>query len=447
MIKLEHFFKNNFKYVLVFILVIAIYQFFGFGINYGDPLANYGFSYAIIKGQIPYVDFNTISTPLFAFYGAIGLLFWNNYLMFIIEQALLVTVTFFFLYKLYDKKSYLVLAVLVGLNFYGILATYNFMCFAMMVVILYLEEKYNDKDYLIGFFIGLAILTKHTVGCFFILPTFIRYFGNWKKIGKRALGCLIPGSIFIIYLIVNGALFKFVDLCFLGLFDFSSSNGHPFNTIFYISILFLALGIFITCKKYDDIKNYYLLSSFFFLVPIFDYCHFSLFFAAIIMMMIPYLKCKDFYITLISVSIIVCSLVFSMKKVLSYDLVFTSKYKHFEYSLHVLSEYEKSLEISKFLNSYDDPIILSYFTMQYDIINDNELDYYDVLLYGNFGYDGINKMLKEFKKMNDKIFIVSRADYENDYEYSQFAKELVDYVVLNGKLIDSKYEHDVYYVE
>ena len=101
------------KYIVIFLLIVSIYCFFGFGISYGDPLANYGFSYAIAKGQVPYLDFNTISTPLFAFYSAIGLLFWNNYLVFILEFALLVTITFFFLDKLYGKKSYLILAFLI----------------------------------------------------------------------------------------------------------------------------------------------------------------------------------------------------------------------------------------------------------------------------------------------------------------------------------------------
>ncbi len=446
-LKIRKIIKNNLKYVLVFLLVILIYQFFGFAISYGDPIANYGFSYAIAKGQVPYLDFNTISTPLYAFYGAIGLLFWNNYLMFIIEQALLVTITFYFLYKLYDKKSYLILAILIGLNFYGILATYNFMCFTMMAIILYLEEKYSDKDYLVGFFIGLAILSKHTVGCFFILPTFIKYFGNWKKIGRRAIGCLIPCSIFLIYLIINGALFNFIDLCFLGLFDFSSSNSKAFSLMFYVCIFFLILGLYFIYLNPKDIKNYYLIFSFFFAVPLFDYCHFSLFCAGIFMMFVPYLRWKGFYDIFISLVIIICSLFASAQLAVNYDPVFTSEFEHFEYTLHARESYEHSLEVNEFLNTYEDAVVLSYFSMQYDIINNNYLDYYDVLLYGNFGYDGTNKMIDKLKKLDNQIFIVSMNDYEDDYEYSQFAKKIVDYVLLNGENIDSKYGYDVYYIE
>lgn len=435
------------KYIVIFLLIVSIYCFFGFGISYGDPLANYGFSYAIAKGQVPYLDFNTISTPLFAFYSAIGLLFWNNYLVFILEFALLVTITFFFLDKLYGKKSYLILAFLIGLNFYGILATYNFMCFSMLIIILYLEEKHCDKDYLIGFFIGLAILSKHTVGCFFILPTVIYYFGDLKKIMRRVLGCLIPCSIFLVYLIINKALFSFIDLCFLGLLDFSTSNGKPFSLIFYFSILLLFLAFYLIYKDRKDIKNLYLVFTFFFTVPLFDYCHFPLFFCSILMMLFPYFNWLMFYNIFFSFIIIFLALISSFRVALSYNPVFTSKFRHFEYYVHARDNYEKLLKINDFLNSYDDAVVLSYFNMQYKIINNRKLDYFDVMLYGNFGYDGVNKMINRLKDMEKQIFIVCMDDYSSTYEYSQFAKKVVDYVLLNGIKIDSKYGYNVYYVE
>lgn len=435
------------KYLGVFLLVVAIYQFFGFSINYGDPISSYGFSYGIVRGQIPYLDFNMISTPLYAFYGAISLLVWNNYLMFIISHAILVTICFFFLNKLYGNKSYLVLIVLIGMDYFGILATYNFMCFTILVILLYLEEKYSNKDYLIGFFIGLAILSKHTIGCFFIIPTLIKYFKNPKKIGKRAIGCFIPCAIFLIYLIINGALFQFIDLCFLGLFDFSSSNGKAFTSLFYLSILFLILAIYLTYLNPKDIKNYYLLFTFFFTVPLFDFAHISFFVAAIMMMMIPYIRWKDRYSVIVSFIVIGMTLVSSLTQMLSYQPVRSSLFRHFEYTRHCGSTYQNELKIVEFLNQYDDAIILSYFTMRYDIINDYDLDYYDVMLYGNFGYDGVSKMIERIKESKQKFVIVSRDDYENENVYSQFAKKIVDYVINHSSLVESKYGYDVYCME
>ena len=59
--KIKSFFNCNGRYIFVFILVFMIYEFFGYGFTYGDPIANYGFSYAIKNGQIPYLEFNIIS--------------------------------------------------------------------------------------------------------------------------------------------------------------------------------------------------------------------------------------------------------------------------------------------------------------------------------------------------------------------------------------------------
>jgi len=432
------------KYISIFLLIFAIYQYFGFGLNYGDPLSNYGFSYAIARGQIPYLDFNTISTPLYAFYGAIWLLFWNNYSMFIISQAFLVTICFFFLNKLYGNKSYLILSVFIGMGFFNVLATYNFMCFTMLVIILYLEEKYPDKDYLIGFFIGLAILSKHTVGFFFVLPTLIRYFKDLKRIGRRALGCFIPCGIFLLYLIIHHALYPFIDLCFLGLFDFSSSNGQAFTVYFYLAILFLILAIYLIYLNSKDIKNYYLIFTFLFPVPLFDLGHLSIFIAGMMAMMIPYIRWKDVYSIIISVTIMAFSLVSSLMTAQSYHPVYSSLFKHFEYSLHSKEVYQRHLKITEFLNGYENAIILSCFTMQYDIINDHDLDYYDIFLYGNFGYNGVNKMINKIKISNEKIVIVSRDDYLQESKDSQFAKKVVDYVITHGNLIESKYGYDVY---
>ena len=439
--------KRSFKYVALFLLVIAIYQFFCFPLNYGDPISSYGFSYAIARGEVPYLDFNMISTPLYAFYGSVFLMIWNNYLMFIISHALLVTVTFFFLYQLYGKKSYLILAILIGIYFFGILATYNFMCFTMLIIILYLEEKYSDKDYLIGLFIGFAILSKHTVGCFFIIPTFIKYFKNPKKIGKRAVGCFIPCSILFIYLMMNGAFYSFIDLCFLGLFDFSASNGKLFTPLFYLAIFVLILAIYLTYLNSKDIKNYYLLFSFFFTVPLFDWPHMPLFIASFMMMMIPYLRWKAIYDKVIFLNIVSFCLIFSLIEVGQYEMTFSSLFRHFEYTMHYKAVYQSNLELLDFLDEYDDAVILSYFTMQYDIIHDNDIDYYDIMLYGNFGYDGVNKMIENIKHEDRHTFIVSRYDYQKDTEDSQFAKKIVDYVIDNGCMIDSKYGYDVYYLE
>ena len=69
-----------------------------------DTYNNYGFSYALTMGQIPYVDFNLV-IPLFStFLYSIGLFINHSILIFYIEQALLLTVLFSIIEKLIGKR-------------------------------------------------------------------------------------------------------------------------------------------------------------------------------------------------------------------------------------------------------------------------------------------------------------------------------------------------------
>ena len=80
--------KMIFRLLFIFIFSLLVYLVFGFNVDNGDGFANFGFSYGLIKGGIPYLDFNTISTPLYMFYQAIFLLISNQYIMFIIAACL-----------------------------------------------------------------------------------------------------------------------------------------------------------------------------------------------------------------------------------------------------------------------------------------------------------------------------------------------------------------------
>lgn len=441
---MKRFFKKYGRYILIFILVFLIYEVFCYGISYGDPINNYGFSYAIARGEVPYRDFNTISTPLFAFYGSLGLHIWNNYIMFILEQVLLFTIMFYLLYNLYGNKSYLILMVFV-LGCYGLLPTYNFFCFFMMVILLYLEKKYPDKDYIIGFFIGLSILSKHTVGVLFILPSIIIYFRDYKKIIRRFIGLIIPCLLFFLYLILNDALYSFVDLCILGLLDFSSNNGNLFNSYFYASILIFILSVIITIKNRKDINNYYLLCSFSFVVPLFDLCHFSLYFLAFIIMILSVVKYNKIPIMIASVCIIVTYCMFSLLIGKNYDPVFSSKINHFNYTLNSRKGYKGMIEVSKYINKYNAPIVLSSFAIQYNIMNDKDISYYDIFLYGNFGYNGNRKLIDKIAEMHDQIFVINMKDYNKVASDNQFNKEVIKYIIDHSKKIDYRHNYVIYY--
>ena len=426
---MKNFIKNNYKYVITFIVSFILLWFFGIYNNYNDPSSNYCFSHAFIKGEIPYLDFNTISTPLYLFYQSVGLLIWDNFNMFLLGQALLVTITFSLLYKLYGKKVYLYLLITCVTITANIIGTYNYMCFFMMIIIIYLEKNYSDKDYLIGICISLAILSKHTVGAFFIIPSVIFYMKEPKKIVRRFIGIIIPISIFLIYLILTKSLYSFIDLCILGLFDFSKRNGvgaGKINTPFFILSIFLfTISIFIIIKNKKEISNYYLFLGVLFAVPLFDFSHSMMYFNCILAMIIPYIKINDKLIK--NISIISSILILFIVSIDLLKVITISKEKHFKYTIVFNDDYNEAETIYKYFSKFDNPLIIGYSNILYNVINDYEIDYFSVPLYGNFGYNGINKMIEKVDSYNDKIFIVSTNEYNERKKDSQFFKEVAKY--------------------
>ena len=80
--------KNNVKYIILFFVFLfsMIFVYIPFRM---DTYVNYGFSYGIANGQIPYKDFNLI-VPLFGpFIYSILLFFNKSILVFYIEQSIL----------------------------------------------------------------------------------------------------------------------------------------------------------------------------------------------------------------------------------------------------------------------------------------------------------------------------------------------------------------------
>lgn len=444
---MKKFILNNIKYLLLFLFFLVIYQVVAFSNTYGDPLNSYGFSHAIRRGEIPYLDFNTITTPLYAYVMAVGLFLFDNYLMFNIEQALLCTVMFYFIYKMYSKKAYLVLLASLIFLFFGINPTYNFLTLFFLVIILYLEKFHSDKDYLIGFMIGLSILSKHTIGVFFLIPSFIFYFKDKKRLLKRMIPVGGVLAIFTLYLAINKALEPFIDLCFLGLFDFSSKNGNLFTGWFGASLFFFIIILGFTIYDKKDISRWYLLFGISFMIPISDMCHFALYFVTVIMFFVKYIKDYKYLAYFSALIIILYTFLMGLSTQLMYKPVFTKKLNHFQYTLTTRGAYLKAIESKEILDKYEKKIVLSTFTMQYDIISDNKISYYDVLLYGNFGYDGINKMIDKIKDEKDVYILVDLESYNRKGKYVQFAKEIVDFVTSNYEFIKKEGDFLIYYKE
>ena len=247
-----------FKYVLIFIFVFFSMSFF-FSYIDGDVLWNYGFSYAISRGEVLYLDFNMVITPFFPFINAFFLnLFSNNILVFYIVNSLLITGMFYLLFKMINYKSWILFILLFFPLPAVVFPTYNLLLVFLVILLIYLE-KIEANDYIIGFILGICILTKQTVGLFLCFASFYYLFKDYRKVLKRTVGCFIPCLVFLIYLLAFGCLYEFFDLCLFGMFDFADANGKLFNMFFFLTLIMIGIVIYRIVKDPKNINNYYVL--------------------------------------------------------------------------------------------------------------------------------------------------------------------------------------------
>ncbi len=444
--------KNIGIFLLIFIASFLAIHILGFANGYGDPINSYGFAKAISMGQIPYLEFNTISTPLYAMYQSLFLLIYDDFIMINISQALITTISIILIFKMYGKKSWLLLLIVSLFQFRNMIPTYNSFSLFFIILLMYMEKKHSDKDFLIGVLIALSIMAKQTVGCFMIIPSIILYRKDLKKLWRRFLGFLIPCFIFLIYLLLTKSFFKFWDLCLFGMFDFLNNNGvgggHVYTGWIILSIIAFIIGVILIFKNKKEVNNYYLIWGILFAFPLFDITHVCFWLTCFVMMIMPFIKKYTKYLLVISSAIAVTYIIlFSIFWTFKLDLCISKDFNHFKYNLHRKVTYNNIIKMNDYVNSYDDAIVVGYFSMTHTILNDKEFSYFDVLYDGNYGYNGIKKMKKKIDKMHDQVFIISMNDYNNDDEFSQFSKELAKYIMDNSKKIDSKYDFVVYHKE
>ena len=427
---------NIIKYSLLFLLFFCSIQFV-FGSFRGDYVYNYGFSYAFSRGEIPYLDFNMIIPPFGAFlYGIFFVLFGVNNVIFNIIQAILLCIMFHYLFQLYDKKAYILLGLIcmcfpfpfVTILFPG----YNFLLLLELVLLIYFEKN-NQNDYIIGILLGLSILTKQTVGFCFCLVSFYYLFFDRKKIWKRIVGCMIPGILFIIYLLGTNSFYSFFDMCLFGMFDFTHSNGTIYD---YNFVLFLLGILYIIYRIYKDKRNintYYVLAFSMIAVPLFDYYHVSMFLYALVFLGIENIRIRYKDSTLFLNSMIVC--LSSIMIWVGFYYGFHPNYTNFD-RFYLFTMNEKGEKETKLMNQYikkhpdDNFIILGCNAYFFKITNDQDITMYDLLNYGNHGYHGTEKVISRIKKEKDPVFVIDMSEY-NDHssERQQINKEVMKYVI------------------
>jgi len=438
--------KEIFRKIKPYIRYFLIFSFFLFwnlivSVVNLDEIWNYGFAHNIYRGLIPYKDFNMVLTPLFPFIMSFPFfIFGSSMLVFHIEWAIILTAIFYILHYYFKEKSYLFLIFMIfplSIAF----PSYNMFLFFLFLLIVLLEEK-QANDYLIGFVLACFVLTKQTVGVMMLLPT-LYYIKQPKKIGKRFIGFIIPIFIFLLYLIFTNSFFEFLDLCFFGLFDFTS-NSKGFNVFFVLSLLLLVISGYLIKKDRSCLKNYYFLAFFSVLIPLFDMYHFEIVFLAFLFILLEQVNFKNYInIRLFSLGIIFGLLVITLVYREDHDFVYPNDIKYFEYRNLATGHIQYSHKINRLIEKYRDQkiVFISADSYYFRIINDMDIGYLDLINTGNWGYHGSSKLLETIKSKTDCVFFVDKTELGSNKQTDQ---EAIKYVMKHGKILDKEGKYYVY---
>ena len=439
------------KYVLIFIYFFLCFEIFFQGITV-DFVYNYGFSYSLIRGELPYVDFNMIIPPLGPFLYAIPLkIFGIHYIVFNIFQSFLATIFFYYLFKLLDKKAYILLvllSVVVPLPFWTVMSPgYNFLILFELVLLVYLEKN-NSNDYLIGLILGFAFLTKQTVGLCLCLPTLYYLFKDYKKVLKRIGGFLIPISITVIYLLIIGGLIPFIDQCFLGMFDFSHNSG-VIDIYFYVFIMILILTIIRIVRDKKNLLNYYFL---FFLIqsfPLFDFYHVTVVCFTYIIMLLLSVKVEMKKGLLSMIILCVCLPIIWFLFFYHFSIPKFRNINHFNGYIMSDGIYNETLSVTKYIKKNKDKNMVLFIHWAYfsKIVNDLDIVHYDLINRGNNGYHSTQKIIDRLKKEKQVYVIINTEEYNMKNKRQQINKDILKYVIDNYKVVDMFDDFVVYYKE
>ena len=445
--------RKYLKYIFLFVIFFLVLSYFYIPFRV-DTYADYGFSFALTNGQIPYKEYNPI-VPLFSpFLYSIFLFINKSMLTFFIEQCFLLCFFSYLLFKLLDKKAWIVITLLlcpyISLPF-CLFPGYNFLVLLEIVLLLYLEEN-NKDDRLIGIVSGLCILTKQNIGAFIYLLMIIYPLIKTKKINKsikRLLYSLIPIIIFITYLLITNSFMNFIDLCFLGLIDFKNNfYGEKLCVIIVITTLIIMIIKYIK----TDNKNfsYYIYPIYLlFVYPIIDPHHTAIYLLLFIITFLynTNIKLDSKKLIISSVSAIVLFIgSFTYLFIDYFSILNIYSYKYFPIDLRSKSQHDTYEKIIKFSKDKNVKFIGDTSTNMFFSANTNKkLNMYFVLLNGNHGYHGLDKLKKSIKNEKDCYFIVSN-NIDVESESSQYIVEIPN-MVRKYKHIKDIGSFSIYYKE
>ena len=420
--------------------------------------------------------------------------------------ALIVLFIYLIIKELSNKKllSYICAFFIGTLLIKKFLLDYNYLFLLISLVIAFLEirdmkknENFNfNHNLCVGLLTGLAFLTKQTIGILLISIMIFEVFIYMKKsgfdlkfnkfiklIGVRIFGMMIPITMFLIYLGVTGAFNDFINYAIKGVREFS--NNVPYYRLFdsndkvvsIISRLFIIVYIplFITFvlesiknkKLKDELINIYVLAFcsipvIAIIYPISDDFHlmvasvFALIIIAYLLIYLlnkvnKYIKIDIFYKKLLLIGILVVIVLISFKNVIIERNINVKEnvlvpFKHYE-GIYVPEYLSKRIpdvtdKVRAYSNSGRESIIVDAEAAIYDIVLNRYKKNYDMLLIGNIGENGVEKIINEIKDSHNVYYFVKNPQYALNW---QLPEDIVDYIRNNLKYHETVSVFDVYY--
>ena len=476
-----------------------------------DEVWNYNTANAFAMGLIPYKQVSMITTPLLPMINSIFLkIVFNGIITYRVLMGIVFALIVLFIYLIIRELSSKKLLLYICAFFIGtllinkFLLDYNYLFLLIVLMIAFLEvrdlkknENFNfNHNLCVGLLTGLAFLTKQTIGLLLIIVVIFEVFIYMKKIGfdlkftkfikligVRIFGMMIPITIFLIYLGVNGAFNDFINYAIKGVKEFS--NSIPYYRLFdsndkvvsIISRLFIIVYIplFITfileCvknkKMKDELMNIYVLAIcsipvIAIIYPISDDFHlivasvFALIVVAYLFILVlkkidGFIKIDIFYKKLLLIGILFIIILISFKNLIIERNINVKEnvlvpFKHYEgiyvpkYLSNRISDVTDKVRL--YSNSGRESIIIDAEAAIYDIVLNKYKKNYDMLLIGNIGERGVEKIINEIKDSHNVYYFVKNPQYALNW---QLPEDIIDYIRNNLKYHETVSVFDVYY--
>lgn len=489
--------KKNINKILAFIAIFLIITSFVISLIYlpllpSDELWNFQNIFKMYNGFKIYNDSNVIITPLFFYIEFIIFkILGANFFTFRISNLLIILPFFFFIYKVLKnlkvKKciNLLIIALIFNDTFLFLVCNgpnYNILALLFYLIGLYYYTSNKNSNFIQGFIAFLIFFTKQTTGIFYILAILIYELYKYKFSKKffknqfeKLITFIIPSILVILILCFNGSFKNFINYTIGGLLSFSNNfvfSIKPYYGLIIVITYILSISLLLSQKnliKLNFSKDFFdtliLLIIFtscisLILYPIFNIGH--------ILMILPFFfiilayifnnifkelfddKSTQTIMYGISTIILFILLLNNIEDIIiPYKKVDASFISDKNSPFFGTFLFDENIKLIDTLNNYIsfrnengiDVIVCSYKSAYIMIPQKQSHGAYDLIFYGNLGYNGIEKMKQDILSRENTEFLVINNE---NYGTGQFVIEIQDFIRENLTKCGEILNFDVY---